>query len=333
MKKRGLSISTKHSIVLALILLGLCVFFESQNDSFSSVYNLMNIFRQGVPNILLACSMLLVIVSGGIDLSVSGIMALCAVVFGKLCVSGVPMALSIIIMVLVGVLIGVINTILSEKLKIPSIMATLATQIFTAGMALTLVNAIPISEPEIQPITILNSLKFEMFGENIPIALFIAIFAVAVFIIIEKKTLLGKYAIAIGGNSNAAYFAGINVFKMRLIYFMISGGVAAFCGLWQVARSGSADPMIGVGMEFSVIAAVILGGANIKGGEGTILGAVIGTIIMLVLINGMQMIGIDSFFQPVVTGVVLFVSVLVNSVVGSRAGKKNRQKKTAAQQA
>ncbi len=332
MKKRGLSISTKHSIVLALILLALCIFFTSQNDSFSSVYNLMNIFRQGLPNILLACTMLFVIVSGGIDLSVSGVMALCAVIFGKLCVAGVPMLLAILIIIGVGMIIGLINTILSEKLGIPSIMATLATQIFTAGMALTVVSAIPISEPEIDPITILNSLKFDMFGEKIPVAFFIAIAAVLIFIILEKKTLLGKYAIAIGGNSNAAYFAGINVFKMRLVYFMISGGVAALCGLWQVARSGSADPMIGVGMEFSVIAAVILGGANIKGGEGTILGAVLGAIIMLILTNGMQMIGIDSFFQQVVTGVVLYVSVLVNSIVGSNAGKK-RMKKAQVQQA
>ena len=117
---------------------------------------------------------------------------------------------------------------------------------------------------------------------------------------------------------------------MRMIFFILSGAIAAFSGIWQVGRLGSADPTIGVGMEFSVIAAVILGGVNIKGGEGTILGVVIGTLILMILTNGMQMMGIDSFFQQIVTGIVLYVAVLVNSLGGAK--KKINKKMVAAKE-
>lgn len=319
--------SSKQNIVLLIILIALCVFFFSQNDKFISMRNMMNMVRQSLPNLLLACSMMFVIASGAIDLSIGGIMGLSAMFYGYLCIWGVNPWLAIPIIMVFGAGIGVLNTVIMEKLKIPAIMATLATWIITAGMALVVCNAIPISDELAKPITAWNSMKF---FDGIPLALFIVVAVILLFIFLEKKTLLGKYAIAIGGNDSAAYYAGINVFKMRMIFFILSGAIAAFSGMWQVGRLGSADPTIGVGMEFSVIAAVILGGVNIKGGEGTILGVVIGTLILMILTNGMQMMGIDSFFQQIVTGIVLYVAVLVNSLGGSK--KKISKKMVAAKE-
>ncbi len=321
--------SAKQNLVLLVILVALCVFFTTQNGKFFSMYNVMSMFRQSLPQLLLACTMAFVIISGAIDLSIGGVMALSAMIYGYFCLWGMNPWLAIPVVMVFGALVGVANTLIMEKLKIPAIMATLATWIITAGLALVICNAIPISDPLVKPITAFNSMK--LFDE-IPLALFIVIGVIILFVFLERKTLLGKYATAIGGNANAAYYAGINVFRMRMTYFILSGAVAAFCGVWMVGRLGSADPTIGTGMEFSVIAAVILGGINIKGGEGTVIGAVIGTLILMFLTNGMKMMGVETFFQQIVTGIVLFVAVLVNSV-GSNKKVLRKAATVAAKQA
>lgn len=319
-----MSRSTQKNLVLFVILILLCIFFFTQNPRFFTTYNLMNMVRQSLPNIILGCGMTFVIASGAIDLSVGGTMALSAMIYGYLCIWGVNPWLAILIVVAFGVLIGVVNTVIMEKLQIPAIMSTLALWIVTSGAAMSVCKAIPITSPEVKVITVLNSMKFG----SIPLALPICIIVIAIFLFLEKKTIIGKYAIAIGGNDAAAHFSGINVTKMRMIFFILTGVMAALSGVWQVARLGSADPTIGTGMEFRVIAACILGGVNIKGGEGTITGVMIGTTILVILTNGMQMMGIGSFYQDIATGIVLLISVLINSM--SANGMSLKKKKATA---
>ena len=318
-KEHKLSRSTRQNIVLLIILATLMVIFSLQNGKFLSMYNIMNIVRQNVPQVIIACAMAFVISSGAIDLSVAGVMALSAVVYGKLCVAGVNPWFAILVVMVLGIAMGFINNLITQQLNVPAIMATMATWLFSAGLALTICKAIPISDPEVKPITILNKTKF--FG-SIPLALLIVILVVALFVFLEKKTIVGKYAIAIGGNANAAMFSGINVNRMRFIFFALCSTMAALAGVWQVARIGSADPKIGVGMEFNVISACILGGVNIKGGEGTIFGVVTGTYLLAVLTNGMQMMDISLFYQQVVIGAALLIAVLINSLTSIRASKK-----------
>lgn len=313
--KQGTKLSrgARQNIVLFVLLIVLMVFFTLQNDKFSSLYNIMNIVRQNVPNYIIACAMMFVIAGGAIDLSVGGVMAFSAVFYGYLCIWGVNPWFSILIVMAFGVLMGVLNMLITEKLQIPAIMATMATWLASAGMALTICKAIPISDDPVKPITVLNRMKLELPGiGNIPIAFFIVLVVVLFFIFLEKKTIVGKYAIAIGGNANAAHFSGINVAKMRLIFFVLCAVMASLAGIWQVARLGSADPKIGNAMEFSVISSCILGGVNIKGGEGSIVGVVLGTSILAILTNGMQMMDIQAFFQQVVIGIVLLAAVLIN---------------------
>lgn len=319
MRNNKLSRSTQKNLVLFVILLVLCAFFYTQNNRFITVYNLTNMVRQSLPNFILGCGMTFVIASGAIDLSVGGTMALSAMLYGYLCIWGINPWLAVVIVAGFGAVVGIFNTVVMEKLQIPAIMATLATWIITAGMAMSVCKAIPITGPELKPITVLNSLKFG----KIPLALPICIVVIAVFLFLEKKTIIGKYAIAIGGNDAAAHFSGINVVKMRTCFFVLTGVLAGLSGVWQVARLGSADPTIGTGMEFKVVAACILGGVNIKGGEGTVSGVMIGTAILIVLTNGMQMMDIGSFYQDIATGLVLLASVLINSdSVGELMGKK-----------
>ncbi len=320
MNLQKMSRSTRSNLLLFGLLILLIIFFSVATDRFLSMYNIMNIVRQNVPQVIIACAMMFVIAGGAIDLSVAGVMALSAVVYGKLCVAGMHPIVAVLAVVVLGIFVGWLNSFITEKLQIPAIMATMATWLAAEGVALTLVKAIPISDPEVKPITVLNQIRF--FNDQIPLALFIVIFVVAIFIFLEKKTLIGKYAIAIGGNSNAAYFSGINVRKMRFIFFALCGVMAALAGIWQVARLGSADPKIGTGMEFNVISACILGGVNIKGGEGSIIGVVTGTYFLAILTNGMQMMGIDAFYQQVVIGVVLLGAVLINQLTAMRAAHK-----------
>lgn len=320
-----MSKSIRQNLILLGILIGMFIFFALQNSKFVLLYNLMSMVRQSLPNIILSAAMTFVIASGAIDLSVGGTMALCAMFYGYLCLWGVNAWLAIPIVVLLGIAIGILNTIIMEKLNIPAIMATLATWIITAGLALAVCKAIPISDPKMKPITVLNSMKF--WNNKLPLALPIVIVIVLIFLFIEKKTIVGKYAIAIGGNDKAAYFSGINVVRMRMVFFTLCGAMAALAGMWQVARLGSCDPTIGTGMEFNVVAACVLGGVNIKGGEGTVTGALIGTLILTILINGMQMMGMDSFYQQVVTGIVLYLAVVLNSFFHQPISSRKRRLK------
>ena len=313
-----MSKTLKQNLVLLLVLVFMIVFFFLQNSRFASLYNLTNLFRQSLPNIILGCTMTFVVVSGAIDLSVGGVMALSALLYGQLCIWGVSAWATIPFLIVLGVIVGIVNTLIMEKLRIPGIMATIATWIITSGLAFTICRAIPIASekyPQMNPVKVLNTTR--IFG-NIPIAVPIALGFVLIFLFLEKKTIM-RYAIAIGGNETAATMSGISVLKMRMIFFVLSGVMAALSGLWQVARLGSADPTIGTGMEFNVLVATILGGVSIKGGEGSIMGVFLGTLILMVLINGMQMMGIGSFYQTLATGIILYIAVLLNVVI-SRTG-------------
>lgn len=327
--RRSLSSTARYNIFLLIVLVAFMVLFWLLNPKFMTPYNLYLLFRQNLPNIIIACAMLLVITSGAIDLSVGGVMALSAISYAALCVAGVNPWLAIGLVALLGVVIGVINTIIIEKLKIPAFMATIAGWLIYGGLAFTVCGGPnPISKPEMQVITVLDQTKLDipLIGA-VPLAVPISLVIVAIFLFLEKKTILGKYAIAIGGNYNAAYYSGISVFRMRLIFFILCSTMAALSGVWQVARLSTADPRcIGLGVEFAVLSACIVGGANIKGGQGSVIGAVLGVFLLAVLSNGIQLMKtalpvwlqwLKSPFLPnLITGVVLLIVVFINYLIG-----------------
>lgn len=308
MKRPNLSRSQTQNVVLALILLAMIAYFTAMNPRFLGYRNFINISRQTVQLFLLGSAMTFVIVSGAIDLSVGGVMGFSAVMFAYFCKWGINIWVSALLVVLIGVCIGILNGILVEQFKIPAIMATIATMTAFGGLASTICSAIPVQTENIKPVTILN--KY-MFFDVIPLPLVISVVVVSLFIFLERKTILGKYAMAIGGNEHAAHFSGINVKKIRMILFVMSAVMAAVAGILATSRTGQGDPTTGKGMEFTIIAACILGGVNIKGGAGTITGMTIGTLVLAILVNGMNFMGINSFYQQVAIGMVLLVSVLI----------------------
>ena len=325
--KHNLSSTARYNIFLFIVLVAFMGFFTLMNPKFIALYNMMLLFRQNLPNVIIACAMMFVITSGAIDLSVGGVMALSAISYAALCVEGVDPWLAIVIVAFLGIVIGTINTLIIEKLQIPAFMATIAGWLVYGGLAFTVCGGPnPIAKPEMQVITILDDIKI---FDKIPLAVPIVLVVVAIFLFLERRTILGKYAIGIGGNINAAYYSGINVFKMRLIFFILCSTMAALSGVWQVARLSTADPRsIGLGVEFAVLSACIVGGANIKGGQGSISGAVLGVFLLAVLPNGIQLMKTalpvwmqwlkSPFLPQVITGVVLLVVVFINYMIGRK---------------
>jgi len=327
--KTNIKTRLNRRVVRNLVLLGilalLMAFFTIMNPRFFSHRNFINIVRQILPVVLMGCSMTFIINSGAIDLSIGGLMALSAVTFAIFVKLGASVWEAVLLVSLVGVLVGSVNTLIIQWLKLPAIMATLATWIICSGLSYIVCNAIPVKDPGMKPISEINSLMF--FNKTIPLALIIILIVVGIYIFLEKKTKVGKYALAIGGNENAALLSGINIAKMRLVYFILSGITASLAGIWQVARIGAGDPNIGIGMEFTVIAGCILGGINIKGGDGSITGMLIGTVILALLTNGMNMMGVNAFYQQVATGVVILIAVFITFGVSYL---RKRPQKTAA---
>ena len=304
---------TAQNLVLLAILVALMIFFTSMNPRFLSNRNFINVVRQILPVVLMGCAMTFIINSGAIDLSVGGVMALSAVSFAIFVKAGVGVWGAVLMVCVVGMIVGVVNTFVIHGLKLPPIMATMATWIASSGLSYIICNSIPVKDPRMKPISEINSMMF--FDKTVPLALFIILFIVAVFIFLEKMTVVGKYATSIGGNENAALLSGISISRMRLIFFILSGLMASLAGVWQVSRIGAGDPNIGIGMEFSVIAGCILGGVNIKGGDGSISGMLIGTVILALLTNGMNMMGVNAFYQQVAIGVVILIAVFITFLV------------------
>jgi ribose transport system permease protein len=319
MNKKQMSRRMVQNIVLLGVLVLLMIFFTIKNPLFLSKRNLFNIPRQILPVVIMGCAMTFIINSGAIDLSVGGLMALSAIAFGKFVTAGANVWVALLLTLCVGAIVGSISTFLIHGFKLPPIMATMATWIICSGTAYALISAIPITDIRMKPIFVLNSLTF--FNKSVPLALFIILGVVLIFLFLEKKTILGKYSLAIGGNENAARFSGINIAKIRLILFILSGIMASFSGVWAVARIGSADPNTGIGFEFQVIAGCILGGVSIKGGDGTITGMLIGTLMLVFLINGMNMMGFNPYYQQVATGIVILIAIMINYFVGVQSKK------------
>lgn len=330
--------------------------------------SILNIFVSSSSIIMVASAVTLVLITGNLNLSVGGVGAMSAVLFSLMTRNGMDISLALLLAVLSGGFAGFLCVYSIAAMLLPSFIISLAFKYICRGVALigangAVVFGLPYEVSQIggtvagfplpmvyalaivaifmfiQSRTVFGS-KCHAVGSNInaaklsgiPLALPIVIAVVLLFLFVEKRTIVGKYAIAIGGNDKATYYSGINVVKMRMVFFTLCGGMAALAGMWQVARLGSCDPTIGTGMEFNVVAACILGGVNIKGGEGTVIGVLIGTVILAILTNGMQMMGMDSFYQQVATGIVLFGAVVLNSMFGGGVSLKRKGRTLAATQ-
>ena len=301
------AITQKLGPLLGLIIL--VVIVSILNPSFLEPLNILNLLRQVAINALIAFGMTFVILTGGIDLSVGAILALSSALTAGMMVSGIDPILAILIGVILGGLMGMVNGLFITKGKMAPFIATLATMTIFRGLTLVYTGGNPITG-------LGDNYLFQLFGRGyflgIPVPAVTMILTFVVLFILLHKTPFGRKTYAIGGNEKAALISGIKVPKVKVMIYSLSGMLAALAGAILTSRLNSAQPTAGTSYELDAIAAVVLGGTSLSGGKGRIFGTLIGALIIGTLNNGLNLLGVSSFYQMVVKGIVILIAVLLD---------------------
>ena len=295
-------------------------FFSFASPNFMTFANVMSILLATVVIGTLAIGTTFVIISAGIDLSLGTGMSLCAVMSGVFIANwGLPLVVGVILAVLFGGLIGFINGFNVAVLKIPPFIATLAMMLVAQGLALVVSNSAPIyfsSTPSYYLLS--NGNLFP--GVAIPNAVLLWAAAAVIAGIVLNKTVFGRYTYAIGSNEEATALSGINTRNWKILVYTFGGLFTGLAGVLISARLNSAQPALGMGYELQAIAAVVIGGTSLFGGVGSIVGTVIGALIMSTLTNGLQIISVPQEWQTVILGVVILAAVYLDNIRRKTAG-------------
>lgn len=299
----------RYGILIGLI--GLITGFSILSERFFTISNMLIVMRQTSIVAFLAVGMSFVIIGAGIDLSVGSVLAFSGAVGAGVMQNG-GIFFGILAGLALGTALGAFNGIVITKLKIPAFIATLAMMAIARGGTLVYTDG--------RPITGLPS-SFAFLGRgyigNVPFPIILMLIIFILAYIILKLTRLGRYVYATGGNINAARASGIKVDNVIISTFAISGFLSGLTGMVLASRLNSAQPTAGMGYELDAIAAVVLGGTNLFGGEGELWGTLVGAFIMGILNNGLNMLNVSSFYQQVVKGIVILIAVTV-----AQSGKK-----------
>lgn len=288
-------------------LLIIVVVFSLLTPVFLTAPNLINILQQSSLNAVIALGMTLVIISGGIDLSVGPTAALSAVIGATLMVAGVPIYLAILAALGVGILCGLFNGVLVAYAGLQPFIVTLGGLSLYRALALIYTGGNPVFgiPPEFRALT-----NGTLLGIPNPVIIVAAI-ALLLWILLNK-TPLGEYILAVGGNEEAARIAGVPVAKTKVATFVISGSLASIAAMILVGRLGAAEPTIGNLWELDAIAAAAIGGASLMGGKGSIVGTLIGAIILGALRNGLTLMNVQAFYQLLATGIIIIAAMLID---------------------
>lgn len=296
---------SKFGIVLVMIVL--TVIFTSMEPGFISTANIINIIRQASIMIIVACGATFVMVAGGIDVSVGGVACLTGIIVAKLLSIGMPVALALLLGAGVGGVLGLCSGMMVSHFHIAPMIATLTIMNLANGAAnLTTGGTAVYNLPE----------SFIMLGRGyiagiIPLQVIIMLGIAAVSYIVLSKTAFGRRVYAIGGNEMVAELSGINVRKNKIIYYILSGICASIAGMIMTSRMGSGQPSMGATWNMDSITAIVIGGTSLNGGSGSITGSVLGTIMMVMITNGLNIVGVNSFWQMVISAMILIITIIV----------------------
>ncbi|WP_409034426.1 ABC transporter permease [Raoultella ornithinolytica] len=281
--------------------------FSFLSPVFFTIPNLLNILQQSSINALIALGMTLVIISGGIDLSVGPTAALSAVLGATMMVAGVPVPLAILATLGIGAICGVFSGSLVAYAGLQPFIVTLGGLSLFRAVALIYTGGNPVFGIPTEFRSLINS---EIFGIPTPIVI-VAVIALVLWTVMNK-TPLGEYILAVGGNEEAARVAGVPVKRTKVTVFVISGTLASLASLILIGRLGAAEPTIGNLWELDAIAAAAIGGASLMGGKGSVVGTIIGAIILGALRNGLTLLNIQAFYQLLATGLIIIIAMLID---------------------
>jgi len=302
----------------AFIFIGLFIIMSVASPAFTKFASLMNVLRQSAVVGILAIGQAMVIMSGGIDLSIGAMMALSgcltAILNTKLGFAPVP---AVICGICVGMVIGLINGLLTTKLNLFDFIATLGTQMVANGIALVITQGLPVSRIDGK----ILFLGATMFGPGIPYSCIVLLIIVVLGWILLEKTTFGRNVLAIGGNREAARVSGINTDNTKILANVFAGLCAAIAGIVLSGRLSSANALMGTNYELNSIAAVVIGGTSINGGEGSIIGTLLGILTMGVLQCGMDLLGFSAAWQKIVLGLVIIAVVTLDNFRRKKAAQ------------
>jgi ribose transport system permease protein len=298
----------RYGLVVSFLIL--CLVLSLLSDRFLTVGNLTNVLRQSTINLIIAIGMTYVILTAGIDLSVGAVLALATVVTADLLQRGVPILPTVVLGLLLGGVLGMANGLLISRVKVPAFVATLGMMTVARGLALTYTQG--------RPITGLPD-AFRYIGTGylgpVPMPIIVAGITFLAGYILLTRTRMGMYIYALGNNPIAAHYTGIATSNYITFVYVLAGSLAALAGMILVARLDSAQPTAGISYEFDAIAAVVVGGTSFAGGEGSLMGTLLGVLVISVLNNGLNLLNVSSFYQPVVTGVVIALALLLYKAI------------------
>ena len=294
------------------ILAAFVIIFALMSRKFLGVNNIRYIIQQAAPLVCVGVAATMLMIAGYIDLSVGSILAFSGVLMALMSRSGMAAWTAMIICVAIGIVLGFINGFFTVKLKITPVIATLATSNILLGISKLLCGD---TIPYVKGV----AADFSFWGRGkvgqIPVQVFFIAIAIVLFIILQKKSILGKYSVAIGGNHDAAVLAGINADRIVWILYVLVGVTGALAGCLKAANMGIADATCGAGFELDVIIAILMGGTSFAGGEGSVGRTIAGAFLLTVLGVGLNMANVKSFYQYVVKGLVLVLAVYLDKVI------------------
>jgi len=301
------------------LMLIICFLAAYEPDTFLTLDNFLNVFRRSSVNGIIALGMTYVIISGGIDLSVGSMLALSGmagavtmIAVGGADPHGAALVIGTVVGILAGLVCGFLNGTLITKLKLPPFIVSLGTMSAFRGISYVMNNGQPYNVPSYKYLG-----SGVVFGVPVSILIFILFVAVAGFLL--RYTRLGRYTYAIGSNREAAFHAGVNVDRNLIYIYSLTGLFVGIAAMIATSRTVSAQPTAGITLELDIIASVVIGGASLSGGRGSITGTIIGTLLISFLRNGCTLLGISTNVQLIVIGAIIIAAVAVDQLARSRA--------------
>lgn len=307
-KKKSVDLKSFRELLLVGVVLLLCVVWTIMNPQFLSINNITNILRQGSYTAIAAVGMTMVIIIGEIDLSAGSLVCASGLVGAMVCKNTGSVFLAVMATLAVGALVGLLNGTLCAIGKLPGFIASLASMTILRGLAYIITGGNSV---------VWGNDAFTMIGTGylgfIPVPVIIMIVVIIFGILLTTKFRFGRYIYAVGGNSEASRWSGIPVERVKIIVYVIMGVLTSIAGLIITARLGSGQPSAGLNFEMDCITAAVVGGTSMSGGRGKVIGTVVGVLLLTVLTNGMTLVGMNTYWQQVLKGIIIVVSVLADT--------------------